>query len=725
MTTTLKGIVAEITFQNDDNGYTVLQLSTSDSPKPCTCTGAMPTIAAGESVLLHGAWTNHRRFGAQFEVERYEIVRPTTKEGIALLLGSGLVAGIGPVRAEQIVQCFGLATLDVLDNDPGRLGEVRGIGAKTLEKIKDAWQRQRHIRDLMLFLQEIGVSVGLAARIYKVYGPQAREKISGDPYALLDDVWGVGFVKADAVAQKMGFTHDSYKRIRAGIAYMLADAASGNGHSFLPADALVHNAAVLLGVNDELVVFALDHAAQAGLVVREEDRVYLPRYFHAENYVAKRLLEKIDAAEGKTTGPSVTVIEKWLDDYRRANGWQGDPKQLSAVSMALTNPLFLLTGGPGTGKTTILQVIVSYLRGERRAIVLAAPTGRAAQRMGTLAGLRAQTIHRLLEFRGGASGYAFNRNEANPIEADVLIIDEMSMIDIVLMRNLLAAVKPATALVFVGDSNQLPSVGAGNVLADLIAGECIPHVNLTTVFRQAASSRIVTAAHEIIGGTVPVFTNAQSDNCFFVAEDEPERCAQTIVDLVARRLPARYHLDPVGDIQVLSPMHKGPLGTQNLSLLLQRELNASTRKITRGATSFFTGDKVLQLRNNYDLGVYNGDIGIIKEIDEDSGLSVDFDGMEVRYDVKDLDELAPAYCMSIHKSQGSEFKAVVIPLSTQHYILLQRNLLYTGITRARELCVLVGTHKALSIAVKNNQAIERYSHLGKRLRISGSVTLNF
>jgi exodeoxyribonuclease V alpha subunit len=716
MTTTLHGIITEITFQNEDNGYTVLELQEEGSPAVVTCVGALLTVAPGEAVTLHGDWEMHRRYGRQFAVQRYEIIRPTTVQGIKLLLGSGLITNIGPTRAEIIVERFGLQTLDVLDNDPKRLLEVRGIGKKTLDKIIDAWQRQRHIRNLMLYLQEIGVSVNLAARIYKTYGAQAKEKISGDPYALLDDVWGVGFIKADQIALKMGYAHDSYKRVRAGITYVLSDAANASGHSFVPSEEITLKAAQLLGVEKELVVYSLDHAVQAGLVVRDDDRMYLPAYYYAEKKVADLVAARLLLMDQRSGDRwSHGDLMQWLENYEKTREWRSDPLQREAIVTAIERPMFLLTGGPGTGKTTILQVIVSFFREHRLLARLTAPTGRAAQRMGSIAGIEGQTIHRLLEFRGGEHGYRFYRNERNPVDADVVIVDECSMIDIMLMRSLLAAIKPGTAVVLVGDNNQLPSVGAGNVLADLIACGRIPHVHLTTVFRQAASSRIVTAAHEVIAGVVPTFTNKETDNCFFIARDDPEACVDTIIDLVTRRLPSRYGLDPIADIQVLSPMHKGPVGTQNLTLLLQKALARTEKKISRGTVHFFLGDKVLQVRNNYDLGVFNGDIGIVREVDEDTGMVVEFDGTMVRYDHKALDELVPAYCMSVHKSQGCEFKAVVIPLVTQHYILLQRNLFYTALTRARLFCVLVGSHRALALAVRNKQATLRYSALADRL----------
>ncbi|MBN2037479.1 MAG: ATP-dependent RecD-like DNA helicase [Chitinispirillaceae bacterium] len=723
MATTLQGIITEITFQNEDNGYTVLKLQDEQSLQPVPCVGTMPTVVPGETVLLTGDWDLHRRYGRQFLVERYEMVRPTTIHGITQLLGSGFIVNIGPVRAAMIVERFGLATLDVLDTEPDRLLEVRGIGRKTLGKIREAWDRQRHIRDLMLYLQGIGVSLNLATRIYKAYGERAREKISSDPYALLDDVWGVGFIKADTLARNMGFRHDSYKRIRAGITYVLSDAASSGGHTYVPADELVTKASALLEVEQEQVVYSLDHAISAHLLVREESRVYLPAFFSAEKKVADLLRARMQA--GVKVCAQRNRLAAWLDRYEQTAGWRCDPVQREAIIAGVEQSLFLLTGGPGTGKTTILQVLVEYMRQQHRTVELAAPTGRAAARMGNVAGIPARTIHRLLEFKGGGGeqGYRFLKNEKNPVDADVVIVDECSMIDLMLMSALLRAIKPGTSLIFVGDNNQLPSVGAGSVLADMIRCGLIPHVHLTTIFRQAASSRIVTAAHEIIEGKVPFFSNTETDNCFFVTREDPEECVDTIIDLVARRLPSRYGFNPVSDIQVLSPMHKGPVGTQNLTTILQKTLASSDVAIAHGTSLFYCGDKVLQLRNNYDRGVFNGDIGIVVSIDAETGMTVDFEGTIVPYGRRDLDELAPAYCMSVHKSQGCEFKAVVLPLVNQHYIMLQRNLIYTALTRARKLCVLVGTRRALAIAVRNSQAHVRHSALVQRL--SADVSNSF
>ncbi len=690
----------------------VVQLKPEAAKKHYTCVGVMPNVVAGESVCFHGEWETHKRFGQQFSVKRYELVKPSTLEGIELLLGSGLIYSIGPVRSKAMIETFGFDTLNILDKEPQRLLEVPGIGPKMMEKISESWQQHSQIRHLMLFLQDYGVSVNLTQKIFKIWGETAQARISENPYALIDDVWGVGFIKADVIAQKMGFSHDSFKRIRAGLVHVLQEAAN-DGHSYLPVSELVRKSAELLGVKEELVIYSLDHVIKVGALINDEDCIYLPSYFHAEKHIAENLLSRKSPDDMQVEGKE---LENWLIYYQSRHGFQADPLQIKAIRQAILNPLFILTGGPGTGKTTILQVIVSFFREKRSLIALAAPTGRAAQRMGSVAGLTAKTIHRLLEFKGGSSGHGFGRDENNPIEADVIILDEMSMVDVMLMHKFISAVKMGTRLIMVGDFHQLPSVGPGNVLSDLIDSGFIPHVHLKTIFRQAAASRIVTAAHEIISGIVPSFFNSREDNCFFLQQQDPQQSVSLIVDLVSRRLPARYQLNPIVDIQVLSPMHKGFLGTQNLNKVLQKELNGQTCCVSRGESCFFLGDKVMQIRNNYDSGVFNGDIGKVVEINNEQGLSVDFDGNRVQYESKDLDELVAAYCISIHKSQGCEFKAVIIPVSTQHYIMLQRNLFYTALTRAKQLCVFVGSDQALATAVKNDEALKRYSKLSCRLR---------
>lgn len=707
----LQGTVSSISYQNPDSGYMVLELKPYSSEQRYTCVGIMPTICAGETVCFHGEWETHTRFGKQFQVKSYEIVRPSTREGIEMLLGSGLISNIGPVRSKAILDKFGTDTLDILDKEPGRLSEVPGLGPKMVKKISEAWKEHSYLRKLMLFLQGYGVSVNLAHKIYKTYGDQAQAKVSENPYVLIDDIWGVGFIKADAIAQKLGFSHDSFKRIRAGLVYVLQEA-SAEGHSYLPFSELVDNSSDLLKVKKELVIYSLDHIFKTGLLINDLDCVYLSRFFNSEDYLAKNLISR------NTSGLrySNEEIESWIVSYQNRNNFHGDLLQLEAIRLAVQSPLFILTGGPGTGKTTILQVIVSFFRDKNLKIALAAPTGRAAQRMGSVAGLTAKTIHRLLEVKGRSTGSIFSKDENNPIEADVIIIDEMSMVDLQLMRSFISALKNDTQLIMVGDYHQLPSVGAGNVLSDIIKSGIFPHIHLKTIFRQAAASRIVTAAHEIISGIVPSFGNSKNDNCFFLQHPQTQDCVTFIVDLVSRRLPASYNINPINDVQVLSPMHKGLLGTENLNKTLQKELNGQENGLSRGEMNFFLGDKVMQIRNNYDLGVFNGDIGRVIDIIDGQELCVDFDGNRVNYGNKELDELVPAYCISIHKSQGCEFKAVVIPVSTQHYIMLQRNLIYTALTRAKQLCVFVGTNQALAIAVKNNEALQRYSRLSVRLK---------
>ena len=711
---TIEGTVQDITFRNEENGFTVLKLAVPGTAVPVLCVGPMPAVEPGESLKASGEWDLHEKFGKQFAVKSFTTVRPVTLAGIAALLGSGLIENIGPVRAKKIIDVFGLETLDILDKKPERLLKVRGIGKKTLEKIIGAWQRRSHIRGLMVFLQECAITVNMASKIYNAYGDSAKEKISQNPYCLIDDVWGVGFKKADAIAQKLGFEHDTYKRIRAGLSYVVSEAAA-DGHTYLPKTSLLTHAAEILEVPEDKALFSLDHIIKEGALVLDEDRIYLPHLYGAECAVAQMLSQRVSQKHPAIAKYDSRYIAAWLETYSKKTGWTADSRQIAAVHAALANGVSVLTGGPGTGKTTTLQVIVSFLREHSIVAALAAPTGRAAQRMGSIAGLRASTLHRLLEFRPGGSGYRFARDANNPVDADMIIVDEVSMMDVLLMKSFLSAVKKGTALLFVGDSNQLPSIGPGTVLSDMIASGKIPHVELTTVFRQAAQSSIVLAAHDIIAGRTPVISNDKDGNLFFISQEDPGLCCDEIISLVAQRLPSAYGLNARADIQVLSPIHKGILGTQNLNILLAQALNPNPRVIKRGDTAFGIGDKVMQVRNDYDRGVFNGDIGIVSDIVDDTDLVVDFGEEKSVYEPKHLDDLVPAYCISIHKSQGCEFPAVVIPVMTQHFIMLQRNLLYTAITRARRLCVLVGTQRALSIAVKNNETVERYSRLRERI----------
>lgn len=709
----IKGIVTRITFQNEESGFTVLRLE-EEKKQQHTCVGIMPTIECGESIKIRGEWKNDKRFGKQFRVESYELIRPTTIEGIKRLLSSGLISDIGPVRAQKIIDTFGKETLNVLDSNPKKLIMVPGIGKKRMNTIIHAWQKQGQIKDLMLYLHEFGITTQLIHKIYKAYGEKSKGIISANPYQLIDDLWGVGFKKADAIARKLGFDKDSYRRIKAGMIFTLRDA-SNDGHVYLPRNDLLHKTAALLTIAEEKIIFSLDHAINEKVIIADEDRVYLPIFYYAELDIAEMLHKRITCRKRLCSEYNSAKLDAWLHVYSRQNGWQGDPKQIAAFKDAVQKKIMLLTGGPGTGKTSTLKVIVSFYRSHKIHVSLAAPTGRAAQRMGNISGLRAKTIHRLLEFHPLNKGTRFARNKDNPIATNVLICDEVSMIDIFLMRNLLSAVRNDTTLIFVGDSDQLPSVGAGNILSDMIKSGIMPHTTLTTVFRQAAKSRIVTAAHEIIKGTIPKFLNEKGDNCFFIKKESPQECLNTIIDLVYNRIPARYNINPIKDIQVLSPMHKGMLGTQSINSILQNRLNSSESMINRGETMFRTGDKVMQIRNNYQKGVFNGDIGYVKKIVTNTGCIVDFGDNIITYEIKEMDELEHAYCISVHKSQGCEFNTVIFPVMTQHYIMLQRNLIYTALTRARNLCILVGNVKALYAGVKNDKAFRRYSFLAKRL----------
>lgn len=704
------GIIHDITFHNEDNGFTIMQMDIANGTR-ITCTGTLLSINKGENLLCQGEWTVHKKYGRQFEIKSYEIVRPTTPEAIEAFLASGIIPHIGPSRAKAIVKAFGENALDILDNNPDSLTQVPGIGKKYSQKIKTTWGTHKHLRTLMIFLQEYGVTLNLGIKIYKAYGPDAQKKICENPYSLVENVWGVGFIKADQIAQRMGFAHDSYKRIRAGLIHIMQDEC-GKGHVYQNFNDLEKKAVEILNVPEERVVFSIDHAIEANLFIRTGDCIYLPQYYDAEMFVASDLKKRLHQ---KVKIISQDTIDSFINAYKLKHNWEADPRQLDAFTMAVSNQVFILTGGPGTGKTTTLQLIVGFFQSINKKVLLAAPTGRAAQRMGTVSGCEAQTIHRLLEYKPSDSGLIFGKNESNRLECDVVIIDEVSMIDLLLMKSLLQAVNHETCIILVGDSNQLPSVGAGNVLADCISSNIIPHVNLTTVFRQAAASRIVTSAHAIIRGQMPVFTNSQGDDCFLLLREDPQECLDTIINLVSERLPARYGFNPVDDIQVLAPMHNGLLGTENLNMLLQQQLNENPHKLVRGNKTYYLGDKVMQIRNNYDFGVFNGDIGKVVDVSHDESLVVDFDKKRVFYDLKNLDELQPAYCISIHKSQGCEFKAVIIPVTTQHFIMLQRNLVYTAVTRAKKICILVGTTKALSIAIKNNSALKRNSRLADLL----------
>ncbi len=708
----LRGIVDRITFQNEENGYTVARLqvegSTAYNNRLATIVGEMLSINPGETVVLEGEWTTHKQYGSQFKIESYQTVYPSTVEGMRRYLGSGLIKGIGPVTAKRIVNHFGKEALDVIESDPERLVEVEGLGAKRAKWIIKAWEDQREIHNVMLFLQSHEVGTGYAVKIWKRYGHEAVELIQENPYRLSVDVWGIGFLTADRIAQKMGIPAHSNRRIQAGLLHVLNEAADKEGHVFLPEDALIESCAEALEVPIDAIAPCVAQLLSEESIVVDDKRVYLPHLYYAEQGAATRCyqLSQVQRIELGNIPAEIKAIEQ-------RDGVTFAPRQKSALEKALSHNLLVLTGGPGTGKTTTIKGLIALLEARNKKIALAAPTGRAAKRMSEATGHEAKTIHRLLKF--SPSEMTFEKNFENPLEIEALIVDEISMVDTVLMNSLLRAVPISASVVLVGDVDQLPSVGAGNVLKDVIASGIVEVVELNEIFRQAQTSRIITNAHAINRGEMPYLQNDRDSDFFFLEVSEPDQVVETVCGLCASRLPRTYRLDSIEDIQVLVPMYRGETGANNLNRVLQDELNPKGQEMTRGGIRFRVGDKVMQVRNNYDRDVFNGDIGRIQGIEDDI-FRVRFQDRIIEYEFSELDELVLAYAMSVHKSQGAEFRAVVMPLTTQHYMMLQRNLLYTAITRARELVVLVGTKQALGMAVRNNQVAERHTTLSQRIR---------
>ena len=671
--------------------------------------GNLLEVPVGSVLLCRGEWKVDKRYGSQFVAATWEETMPATVYGIEKYLGSGLVKGIGPRFARAIVQRFGTETIDIIETEIERLYEVPNIGRKRVAKIRESWEKQKDIKNVMLFLQGYGVSTAYAAKIYREYGKESIDKVRENPYRLADDIWGIGFKTADGIAAKMGYEKEDPRRCRSGILYTLGQL-SDEGHVYAGEEQLVKTAGQLLEAGETAIRDTLAGMLQAEDLILDKDAIYLPPFYHAECGTSRRLR---DLAE--STGRS--LFDGLFDpsSLTAETGIEYDEVQLAAIRQAVTSKVMVLTGGPGTGKTTTTQGIIAALKKAGLRVLLAAPTGRAAKRMSEATGMEAKTIHRLLEYNP-QDGY--KRNDENPLEGDALIVDECSMIDILLMNNLLKAVPVGMRLVFVGDIDQLPSVGAGNVLRDIIDSQRIPVVRLVRIFRQAQKSRIVMNAHTINQGRFPDTSNGRDTDFFFMREDDPERAAETIVRLVKERLPRAYRESP-DRIQVLTPMQRGVVGAANLNLLLQQALNPSGPSLNRGGYTYRQGDRVMQQRNNYDKDVFNGDLGYIREVDtEERTLKVDFDGKWVEYDVTELDELTLAYATTIHKAQGSEYPIVVMPVLMTHFVMLQRNLIYTGITRAKKICVLIGAMKALAYAVRNVSVLKRNTSLRERLNPS-------
>ena len=710
----LQGTVTKITYQDPEGRYTVARLEIKDSQE-VTVVGEIYPVGEGEEIKVNGFWKVHPRYGLQFQVERWEKVEPATVEGIERYLGSGLIKGIGPTYAGRLVSAFGLDTLRVLSEEPRRVLEVEGIGAIRAQRILKAWEEQRGMREVMIFLQGHGVSSSLALKIYRVFGPETVARVKENPYCLAREVRGIGFVLADRIAKGMGISGDFPLRVQAGLLHLLGKFSEA-GHCFVPLTLLTSNACSVLGVEEETIQRDVEALATEGEIFLEkadgeETRVYPRELYEAENRVASAFRSLI------STSSSLSLPNRLqaLDEAQAQMELLLEAEQRDAVLQALQQKVLVITGGPGTGKTTLLHSLLGLLRRSNISFALAAPTGRAAKRMGEMAGEEAKTIHRLLEYNPREG--RFQRGEKNPLEAEVIIIDEASMVDLPLMDQLLRAVAPRSHLILIGDVDQLPSVGPGSVLRNLIDSGVVPVVVLRRIFRQAGESLIVLNAHRILQGK-PLLLDAEKGkrDFVFIARESEEEILDVIKDLVKERIPRSHQVNSSREIQVLSPMHRGLLGTVHLNWELQVLLNPAGKSIERGSFKFCLGDRVMQLRNNYDKGIFNGDLGRIVKLDLEEGkLEVDFDGKVISYEFEELDELSLAYATSIHKSQGSEYPAVIIPLHTSHYLMLHRSILYTAVTRGKELVILVGSKKAVAMAIKNVRVERRFTALREKL----------
>ena len=721
----LEGVIERVTFHNDENGYTVARLLPPDARDVITILGNFTNPVVGESLICYGTWIRHAQWGKQMQVSRYEVVRPATAFAIEKYLGSGMVKGVGPVTAKRIVKKYGAESLDIIELQPQKLLNVQGIGEKTLAKITKAWADQREVRNIMLFLQSHGVSPAYAVKIYKAYGGQAIEIVERNPYQLASDIWGVGFKSADKIARALGIAEDDPRRIEAGVVYVLNEAVESGGNAFLTEQELTAKSAEILGVED--VGGAILNLAITGRLVLEEAEflgetetaIYTPALHKTETGLAERI-QKLLTAPLKQP-PDTAKFDGWLSALLDKHGFPLSEQQRDSVKTALLSRFSVLTGGPGTGKTTTTNALVATFEALNKDVLLASPTGRAAKRLAEVTGREAKTVHRLLEFDPEQRG--FKRNTDLPLECDVLIVDESSMLDMVLTYSLLKAVPDEAQVVFVGDVDQLPSVGPGNVLRDLIDSGSVPVARLTQVFRQAAESLIITNAHAINAGRMPSLPPpSENKDCAYLKAEEAEDVAEMVVAVVARSLPKRGYAP--ADIQVLTPMQRGSAGAAHLNTRLQEVLNPArpgTEEVQRAGRLFRVGDRVMQIVNNYDKAVYNGDIGMLVSVDmAEETLAVAFQDAqgttEVFYEFSELDELTLAYACSIHKSQGSEYPVVVLALHTQHYMLLQRNLLYTALTRAKKLAVLIGPQRAIAMAVKKQSDIGRHTRLKERLQ---------
>ncbi len=713
---TLTGIVERVTYHNPENGYTVAKLKAPRELDLVTVVGTFAQISAGESLRLRGHWANHPKHGSQFKALFSDVLAPATVVGLEKYLGSGLIKGVGPVTARRMVKHFGVDILEIIDKEPARLNEVPGVGPKRVKLIAKAWIEQKAIKEVMVFLQGHGVSTTYAVKIYKAYGDDSISVVTENPYRLAEEIWGIGFITADKIAQALGVAPDSIGRLRAGLLYVLGQA-SDSGHVYLPREELIAEAAEVLKIEPERLEAVIAPMIEDKALMAEETAIYLPPLYYCEIGVANRLR----ALSSNPLPMDATELAEQLSELEATEDLTLAAQQRAAVLEAVKNRCFILTGGPGTGKTTTTRAILKLFERLGKRVLLASPTGRAAKRLSEVTGGEAKTLHRLLEFT--PEKMAFSRNADNPLAGDVIIVDEASMIDLTLTNSLLKAVPDSAQLLFVGDADQLPSVGAGRVLQDMLESGVVPQARLTEVFRQAEGSQLVANAHRINRGLMPELVipdGKQKSDSYFVPVDEPEEVPGKIAQIVSRSLAKRLGYHPREDIQVLCPMNRGIPGANHLNGVLQDALNPlkpGDAVAQSGGRSFRAGDKVIQLRNNYDKGAFNGDTGIVSSIDlEEQELMVSFWDQSVRYEFHELNELALAYAITVHKSQGSEYPVVVMPLTMQHYPMLQRNLLYTGLTRAKKRVVIVGTKKAIAMALRNVEGNARYTRLAQRLQ---------
>ena len=708
----LSGIIHKVVFSSEETGFSVVRFKLKQREEPITVVGKFAGPEPGKTLELTGRWITHQKFGKQFKMENYIEMKPGTLPGVEKYLGSGIVPGIGPAFAKRIVKKFGMETLDVIENDPDRILEVEGIGKKRISQIVESWKTQKELRNTMIFLQGHGIGPGRAAKIYRRYGINAINMVRENPYRLAEDIWGIGFKIADDIAGKLGFDRESPLRARAAIFFILNEAAN-DGHCFLEADDLKMKCMDSLGIPEEVLIPVMDEMSLERKLVYEDRAVYLKRYFYSETKSAEALME-IMRTPSESYEPDPDAAIAWVQE---GVGVKLSPGQKEAVKLALENKVCIITGGPGVGKTTILKALVMILNRAGYVVSLCAPTGRAAKRMTEAVGQESKTIHRLLKYKPAENKFEYDGSSR--LNTDCIIVDEMSMVDITLFYNLLVAIPPKAKVIMVGDVDQLPSVGAGMVLRDMIQSRVVPTARLTEIFRQKEGSLIIKNAHLINKGEFPEIPSTRSldlHDFYFVQVEDPEKISDMIIKMVTERIPQRFGLNRINDIQVMSPMAKRVLGAAILNEKLQAAQNKNPVAVSSMGRDFRVGDKVMQIRNNYELEVFNGDIGRIEHIFPDTGgIVVNYDGEIVDYDISKIDELVLAYACTVHKSQGSEFPAVVVPLYTGHYILLQRNLLYTAVTRAKKLVVLVGSRKALAIAIKNNKVVMRNTRLTRRL----------